>query len=217
MKFSSNLEGTERMAGYWPLIFSPDGAILAGRGRIGAPGNKVRVWETDTGGQLFTLGGHTGAVSRYTFSPDSKALASGGEDGTIVLWDTKTGKSLSKLTGHTKPIRALAFSTDGTILASGGGNEIHLWDVLTGHLTGTLDTVESVKALAFSSDGKTLASGSEVGLIQIWQSAPDYQMQTTLTGHQESVHVLMFSPDGKTLASGSQDGTILLWDSEKFK
>ena len=213
----STLEGTERMAGYWPLVFSPDGKILAGRGRIGALGNKIRVWETDTGGQLFTLGSPTDAVSRYTFSPDNKVFASGGEDGTIVLWDTKTGKSLSKLTGHTKPIRALAFSTDGKMLASGGGNEIHLWDVLTGHLIETLDAVQSVKALAFSSDGKTLASGSEVGLIQIWKSAPDYQIQTTLMGHQESVHVLMFSPDGKTLASGSADGTILLWDWEKLK
>ena len=210
----STLEETEPMPGYWPLIFSPDGTILAGRGRIGALGNKIRIWETDTGDQLFTLGGHTGAASRYTFSPNSKVFASGGEDGTIVLWDIRTGKSLLNLTGHMKQFRALAFSTDSQTLISGSGNEIRLWDVNTGDLTGTLNTGENVTALVFSPDGKTLASGSEAGLIQVWKSDPDYQIAITLTGHQESVHVLMFSPDGKTLASGSEDGTILLWDWE---
>ena len=211
----ATLEGTERMAGYWPLIFSTDGTILAGRGRIGALSNKIRIWETDTGDQLFTLGGHTGAASRYTFSPNSKVFASGGEDGTIVLWDIRTGKSLLNLTGHMKQIRALAFSTDSQTLVSGGGNEIRLWDVNAGDLTGTLNAGENVTALAFSPDGKTLANGSEAGSIQVWKSDPDYQIAITLTGHQKSVHVLMFSPDGKTLASGSEDGTILLWDMKR--
>ena len=208
----STLEGTPRRTGYWPLIFSPDGTILAGSNRAGALSNKVELWESDTGSHLFTLEGGTGAVSRYTFSPHSKVLASGDESGTIALWDTETGKNLSNLTGHTKRISAFAFSADSKTLASGGGNEIRLWEVNTGNPIGTFDVVESMTALAFSPDGKTLASGSEAGLIQIWKSDPDYQIQGTLKGHQASVGVLMFSPDGKTLASGSYDGTILLWD-----
>ena len=211
------LEGVDRMDHYWPLVFSPDGKILAGRGGATLLSNKVQFWQTDTGAHLFTFEGHTDAVSEYSFSPNSKVFASGAKDGTIVLWDTKTGKSLLNLTGHTKSISALAFAADSKMLASGGENEIRLWDVNTGNLTDTFDAVENVKALAFSPDGKTLASGSEAGLIQIWKSDPDYQIQTTLTGHQDSIGVLMFSPDGKTLASGSYDGTILLWDWEKLK
>ena len=213
----STLVGADRGFDYWPLIFSPDGKILAGREGLTLRSNKVQFWQTDTGAQLFTLEGHTGAVSEYTFSPNSEVFASGGEEGIVVLWDATTGKSLLKLTGHTKPISALAFSADGKTLASGGGNEIYLWDVHTGDLIGTLDAVEKVNALALSPDGKTLASGSEEGLIQVWTLDPDYQIQATFTGHQESVYVLMFSPDGKTLASGSADGTILLWDWEKLK
>ena len=211
----STLEGTDQMARYWPLVFSPDGTILAGRGRIGALGNEVRIWETDTGDQLFTLEDHIGAVSKYTFSPNSRMFASGGEDGTIVLWDLKTGKSLLNLTGHAQRIRGLAFSADSNTLASGGGNEIRLWDVETGNLSGTINAAENVPALAFSPDGKTLASGNEKGLIQVWRLDPDHELQVTFTGHQESVYVLMFSPDGKTLASGSADGTILLWDMKR--
>ena len=213
----STLKGTDRLADYWPLVFSPDGTMLAGRGRVGALGNKVRIWETDTGSQLFTFEIHTGAVRRYTFSPDSKVFAGGGEDGTLILWDTQTGESLSNLAGHKNPISALAFSPDSKTLASGGGNEIRLWDVETGNPIGTLNTVETVTALAFSPDGKILAGGSEKGLIQVWKPDQDYQIQTTLRGHQGAVRVLMFSPDGNTLASGSDDGTILLWDWERLK
>ena len=214
----ATLEGADRMHDYWPLLFSPDGTMLAGRGRIGALGNKVRIWKTDTGGQLFTLGGHKGAVSRYTFSPNSKVFATGGEDGTIVLWDVETGKSLLNLTGHTKPISALAFSADSTTLASGGGNEIRLWNVHTGDPISTIGVRENVHALAFSPDGKTLAigGGDGEGSIQVWELDPRHKkIRMIFRGHQGPIHVLMFSPDGKTLASGSADGTILLWDMKR--
>ena len=211
----STLEGADRGFDYWPLIFSPDGKILAGKGVIRNLGNEIQFWQTDTGAKLFTLEGHTGVVSKYTFSPDSKIFASGGEDGSVVLWDVQTGIRLLNLKGHTQHLHALTFSADSKTLASGSKNEIRLWDVQTRNLIGTLDAVENVNALAFSPDGKTLVSGSADGLIQVWKPDLDYQLQTTLTGHQESVYVLMFSPDGKTLASGSADGTILLWDMKQ--
>lgn len=209
----ATLEDADRMHHYWPLVFSPDGTMLAGRGRIGALGNKVRIWKTDTGAELFTLEGHTGTVSRYTFSPNSKVFASGGEDGTIILWDVETGKSLLNLiTGNTKPISALAFSPDSKVLASGGGSEIHLWNAHTGDPMGTIGVRENVHALAFSPDGKTLASGGGEGSIQVWELDPRRKIRIIFRGHQGHIHVLRFSPDGKTLASGSADGTILLWD-----
>ncbi len=211
------LEGVDRMDHYWPLVFSPDGKILASRGGATRLSNIVKFWQTDTGAQLFTLEGHTEAVSEYTFSPNSKVFASGGEDGTIVSWNTKTGESLSNLTGHTQQISALTFSANSKTLASGSENEIRLWKSNTGNPIGTFDAVENITALAFSPDGKMLAGGSETGLIQIWKSDPKYQIHATRKGHQDAVGVLMFSPDGKTLASGSYDGTILLWDWETLK
>ncbi len=200
----------DRMLHYWPLVLSPDGKILAGRERLTS--DKIELWQTDLGAHLFTIEGHTGAVSEYTFSANSKILASGGADAAIILWDIKTGNQLATLTGHTKRISALAFSADSKTLASGSGNEIRLWDADTSNLIGILDTGLNVQALAFSPDGKILACGTEDGRIQVWALVPTFQVQSTFTGHQGSIYVLMFSPDGKTLASGSNEGTILLWD-----
>ena len=201
---------TDKLQRYWPLVFSPDGKFLAGRERLST--DNIELWQTDPGVHLFTLKDHTGAVSEYTFSPDSKILVSGDRDGIIILWDIKTGNQRNSLTGHTASISALTFSADSKTLASGSGNEIRLWDANTSNLMGILDTKLNVQALAFSPDGKRLACGTEDGRIQVWALVPNFQVQSTFTGHHDSIYVLMFSPDGKTLASGSNDGTVLLWD-----
>ena len=206
---------TDRMIRYWQLLLSPDGKFLAGRDIIGR--NKIEFWQTDPGAPLFTLEGHTGLVTAYAFSPDSKIFATGGEDSTTVLWEVKTGNRLANLMGYTKKsIRAFAFSADSKTLASASGNKILLWDVNTRKQINNFDAVKDIEALAFSPDGKTLASGGEDGLIQVWNLVPNPQIQTNFSGHQGFIHVLMFSPDGKTLASGSGDGTILIWDMENI-
>ena len=205
---------TEPMVPLWPLVFSPDGKFLAGRGGKSLASNKIELWQTDFGDHLFTLEGHTRAVSEYIFSPDSKILASGGEDAAIILWDVKTGNPLANLTGHTKSIRALTFSADGETLVSGATDELRLWDVKTGTLISNFDAPLNVKALAFSPDGKTLASGSG-SMILLYKLGTTFQPHAVLKGHQGSIYVLMFSPDGKTLASGGSDGIILLWNIER--
>ena len=202
---------TERMVRLLPLVFSPDGKFLAGRGGEILTTNKIELWQTDFGDHLFTLEGHIGNVSEYIFSPDSNILASGGEDAAIILWDVKTGNQLANLTGHTKSIRALTFSPDGKTLASGATDELRLWDVNTGTPISNPDVALNVEALAFSPDGKTLASGSG-SMILLWKLETTFQPHSMLRGHQGIIYVLMFSPDGKTLASGSNDGTVLLWN-----
>jgi WD40 repeat protein len=76
------------------------------------------------------IAGHQRAVRNVVFSPDGKALASGGEDGAIRLWDPALGKSLGEpFSGHHGIINSVAFSPDGMLLASGGDDgTIRLWD-----------------------------------------------------------------------------------------
>ena len=204
---------TDEMIHYWPLILSSDGKFLAGRDLLLK--NKVEIWQTDPGAHLFTLEDFTSPVTAYVFSPDGKFFVSGDEDGTIILWDVETGTQRKRLTGPAKSIRTLAFSADGKILASASENEIRLWDAHTRDLIGILDTGLNVGPLAFSPDGKRLACGTGDGRIQVWTLVPNFQVQSTFSGHQGFVHVLMFAPDGKTLASGSGDGTTLLWNIER--
>ena len=52
----------------------------------GAEDGKVYLWDSLTGEQLAALEGHSKIVWAVAFHPDGTALASGGEDNTIIIW-----------------------------------------------------------------------------------------------------------------------------------
>src|SRR5260370_41585862 len=56
----------------WSLAFSPDGKVLAS----GGYGNRIRLWDPDTGKEVRILEGHTNYVNCIAFSAAGKCLAS---------------------------------------------------------------------------------------------------------------------------------------------
>lgn len=79
---------------YCPVAVSPDGKMLA-TGLLGAEPEVygVRVYDWPRGKPLHTFMGHVGPVTALRFSPDSKGLASGAQDTSVLLWDlTKIGQ-----------------------------------------------------------------------------------------------------------------------------
>jgi WD40 repeat protein len=65
------------------IDFSPDGRLVATAGEDGT----VRVWEADSGRELFAFYGHGEEVLNVSFSPDGRRLASSGNDNTTIVWD----------------------------------------------------------------------------------------------------------------------------------
>jgi WD40 repeat protein len=66
------------------VALSPDRRLLA-LARTGA--KEIEVWESASGTKRGELAGHDGPVASLSFSPDSKYLASGSEDTTVLIWD----------------------------------------------------------------------------------------------------------------------------------
>jgi WD40 repeat protein len=60
--------------------FSPDGKLLASGGQD----NTIKIWEVDTGKELYTLRGNDCTVNSVAFSPDGQVLVSG--DRSVKLW-----------------------------------------------------------------------------------------------------------------------------------
>ncbi|TFK89203.1 WD40 repeat-like protein [Polyporus arcularius HHB13444] len=156
--------------------------------------------------------GHTGTVTSLAVSPDSKWVASGSEDTTIILWDTEDQSVVRKWEASVETVWHLAFSPDSQRLAaSGNEGRVVIWDVEQGDELGTLEGhTETVHTVVWSPDGTKLATGSDDMTVRIWD-AETYQQIRSLEGHNAMVTFVMFSPDGKLLASGGADYNCRLW------
>src|SRR5437868_15523284 len=61
---------------------------------------------------------HAGGAYCLAFSPDGKALASGGRDRAVKLWDVATGEVTATLGGQAGPVWSVAFGPDGKTLVA---------------------------------------------------------------------------------------------------
>ena len=80
-----------------PILFAPDGKSFAvvfhseGYART-YQAEEVRVYSWPKAELLHTFTGHADSVTCLAFSPDSKTLASGSLDTTVLLWDLAGSK-----------------------------------------------------------------------------------------------------------------------------
>lgn len=110
-------------------VLSADGGMLA----IAGTNNKIQVWDTTSGEEIYSFSGHSDSINTMTFSPDGTLLASGSADNSIILWDVDSGVRRHRLSGHSDAVYEIVFSPDGKTIASEAGDDtIILWDVANG-------------------------------------------------------------------------------------
>ena len=213
------------------VMFSPDKRTL-----VSSRGQKVQLWDTETGNFKVNLEDTTD-VDNIIFNSDGSALYGLSKDGAEVrFWDTDTGKIKMRLGFERSYRRPFALSPDGHTFATASRNDykVQLWDTQTGELKNTLSgdaryvkmlaiangrpqlvnyATKSVGSIAFSPDGQTLAVSSN-GEIALWN--PETAQPKFILTENETFYNLLFSPDGRTLAALSYvslDGTrIYLWN-----
>lgn len=82
---------------------------------------KVIILDALEGSMIHEFGGFlnsTGSILEASFTPDSKMLLGGSEDGTIHVWDIEKRLEVGKLEGHIKPSRHVKFSPTHVMMAS---------------------------------------------------------------------------------------------------
>ena len=70
----------------------------------------AKIWDTQSGALVHTLGGHTDTVYAVSFSRDGKLIATSSWDNTARVWDAATGAALHTLKGHTPRYRVYSLS-----------------------------------------------------------------------------------------------------------
>jgi WD40 repeat protein len=190
------------------VVFSSDGFRIAS----GSWDHSVRIWDTQTGGQLALLEGHTDTVWSVVFSPDGTRIASGSDDQTVRIWDTQTGGQLALLEGHTSTVKSVVFSPDGTRIASGSSDStVRIWDTQTGRQLALLEGhTDMVWSVVFSPDGTCTASGSDDKTVRIWDTQTGGQLATLQ--HQHEVVSVAYSADVKYLVAHDSWGQEKQWN-----
>jgi WD40 repeat protein len=187
----------------WNVAFSGDGAYLASADR-----DSINVWEAASGQEAFALGIRELDLNSFTFSPDSRLLATA-----QTIWDVESQQAVQTLTAlgfYFHP----AFSPGGAWFAVSGGQPIKLLDVASGQVVRTFEAQADNDSfsIVFSPDGTLLADSGHDGRIRLWDVASGQVTRTLAHGTQPDVHDIAFSPDGQLLVSVGTDYTVRLWD-----
>jgi WD40 repeat protein len=150
------------------------------------------------------------------FSPDSRLLAVGGDNGRIELWETETWQKQETLMGHLNGISDLAFSpdTNAAVLASTSTDgTVRLWKTAPREREDLLPF--DSEPIGWDPDGTMFLWLDEDGESYSVRHAANWPVKVTRPLPYASSNVIRayLGPDGRLLAFSLTNQTVRLWDS----
>jgi len=190
------------------LGYSPNGSLLA----AGSLGGDTVIVASDHGDRQMTLTPHDMGVLCLDWSPDSKLLAVGGQDGLVRIWALNPTDPEPVEMGHLDTrgwVEAVAWSPDGSQLAVASGRQVLVADPAAA-LTHCFDDHSStVTDLAWSPDGSRIGASCYGGVR--WWTIDQPDEGPRIMAWKGALLSLEVSPDGRWVAGGCQDASVHLW------
>ncbi|EHB12569.1 Sterol regulatory element-binding protein cleavage-activating protein [Heterocephalus glaber] len=159
----------------------PITALKAAAGRLvtGSQDHTLRVFRLEDSCCLFTLQGHSGAITSV-YVDQTMVLASGGQDGAICLWDVLTGSRVSHMFAHRGDVTSLT-CTACCVISSGLDDLISIWDRSTGiKLYSIQQDLGCGASLGVISDNLLVTGGQ--GCVSFWDLNYGDLLQTVYLG-----------------------------------
>ena len=179
----------------------------------------IKVWETASGKELFTLQPHTYAVFSIAILPNGW-LASGSDDSTIKLWDMEEKREVRTLRGHTRGVVSLKVLSNGNIASYSIDDTIKIWNpsLAENNLLATISghgNTKWVSPLGILPNDNLVtltvdADKKEECILRVWNPNDGQLVKSLPTGLKDAWLVLALL--NEQIAIGSLDGTIKIFD-----
>lgn len=186
-------------------------------------------------------GVHEFGTTAIAYTPDGRALFSGGFRGELKRWDLATRQPTRLPAGHTSAVRAMLALSPRALVSGGDDGRLILWQgnaikaqiqsesitalawfqgrIVSAHTDQRIrfwspDTLQTLGEQAFDTDIAALSARRDqlaVGLSDRIVLLDSAFKPRTTLATRGSPHDLQFSPDGNTLAAGSWF-RLQVWD-----
>ncbi|MGB3507647.1 MAG: WD40 repeat domain-containing protein, partial [Microcoleaceae cyanobacterium] len=176
----------------------------------GSRDNIIKVWNLDTGKEIFTLTGHTKEITSLAITNDGNKLISASEDTTIKVWNFTTKTEIITLTEHTAPVTSVTITPDEKeLISSSDDGTVKIWDLETGENIYSIKAhKKEVKDVAVTPNGEEIISVSYDKTIKIW-NRKTRKLTTSIEGNKAEYTGVVVTPDGQRMIVYDLDGE---WD-----
>lgn len=164
------------------------------------------VWQSKSSSQ------HGDYVRALDVSPiHTSSFVTGSYDHTIKIWDSRQNDCTNSM-DHGHPIEYCLLSPSGALAFSAGGNEVKVWDILSGgKLLHTFNNHQkNITGLCMNDSGSRLLSCGLDGFVKIY----NMEMLQVVHGIKYNSPCISIgsAADDSKLIVGSADGTLAIRD-----
>jgi WD40 repeat protein len=206
------------------MVFSPDGAVLAGVRDDGsiklidvvnhkligyyAPDEQPAASIELHGDPRDDSLDDDAAVS-VAFNSNGSLLATGARDGVARIWAVPGGRELLRIS-HGAPVSQIAFRPAvNQVVTSSGDGHVRVFDIAGAAMVADFKSPDKIVSASFSPDGNLIAAISSEGVVSLFDPVHRKLLRTFNGG--EAAFNLAFSNDSKRLAASSGDFAFV-WD-----
>ncbi len=200
---NSLLKTLDGQDGIYDCAISPDGTA-AGL----CVGNKLQIWNVETGKKTGECEGHQQNLNEVAFAPNGKTIATTASGEPARIWNAETLERIASLGDESQAANTVLYSHDGNSIATGHRGIVNVWSSSNHELQKTISFGDSpINQLSFSPDDTRIAVASDV----VYLLEPNEGvLLLRFQPNDDDIYFLAFSPDGLRLATCTTNGSIAI-------